>query len=121
MEFNYFKLYLSLTFAGLTILAVDEFISLYKLKVASDAMAVSMEQVKFERKRAEIQRQTEALRIKNEANNMIRINNQNRDTINNARKTNDEVCHFWSKEYGKLKTDRNKLMMDNSCERARKD
>lgn len=121
MEINYIKLYLSLTFAGLTILGADEAIGLYKLKVASDAMAESMKQVKFERKRAEIKLQTEALKIKNEANHMIKINNHKRNSINNARKTNDEVCRFWSKEYSEVQSDRNKMMMDNACERARKD
>ena len=44
-------------------------------------MAESMKQVKFERKRAEIKLQTEALKIKNEANHMMKINNQKRNSI----------------------------------------
>lgn len=121
MELNYLKLYFTLTLTGLTIWGVDELSFLYKMKIASDAMEESMAKVAFEKKSTAIRLQTDALRIKNEANEKLRIKNQKQQSINNARRTNNETCRFWSKEYSDSRTERNKLMMDGACERARKD
>ncbi len=117
MEINYLKLYLSLSLVGLTVWAFDESLDSYRAQIIEEKSKAYSDKLALEAKSREIRAQTEALRLKNQ-----RIQQANKQkAINSARKTNDEVCRFWSKEYIETKTDRNKTMRDNACERARKD
>lgn len=117
MELNYLKLYFSLTLTGLTIWAFDESLDEYRLHIIEQKSEAYAKQLEKEAKSISIRAQTEALRLKNERINQSKIQNQ----INAARKTNNEICHFWTNEYRDVKSDRNKTMMENACERARND
>lgn len=117
MEFDYLKLYLSLTFAGLSVWAANESLDIYRAHVIEQKAEAYAKQLEKEAKSLSIRAQTEALRLKNERIKQAKRQSQ----INAARKTNNEVCRFWSSEYREVQSDRNKTMMDNACERARKD
>lgn len=120
MELNYLKLYFSLTLTGLTIWGVDEAFDLYKLNVVADEVTEAMNKSKLESKSAAIRAQTEALKQRTRQAAIAKQNALKQETINNARKTNNEICSFWSNEYYSERTDRNKTMMQGACERAAK-
>lgn len=117
MELNYLKLYFSLTLTGLTIWGADESLDIYRAYVIEQKAEAFAKKLELEAKSLAIRAQTEALRLKNE----MAENSKKQRELNAARKNNNEICRFWTKEYKELKSERNKLMMDGACERARND
>jgi hypothetical protein len=121
MNINYLKLYFCLTLSSLTTLAIVEVYFSYQLHLfekEAKALAIKTE---YETKAA-------AARLKFAPEKQQKISAQRSSVraakqreINNARKTNNEICNFWRGEYQEARTDRNKLMMDGACERARND
>ena len=91
---NYLKLYFSLTLTGLTIWGVDEAFDLYKLNVVADEVTEAMNKSKLESKSAAIRAQTEALKQRTRQAAIAKQNALKQETINNARKTNNEICSF---------------------------
>jgi hypothetical protein len=116
MELNYLKLYFSLTLTGLTIWGVDESLDIYRANVIEQKAQAYAKQLEIEAKSLSIRAQTEALRLKNE----LAESSKKQRQLDAARKTNREICSFWTDEYNEIRSDRNKLMMQGACERARK-
>ncbi|WP_339691057.1 hypothetical protein [uncultured Pseudoalteromonas sp.] len=113
MEFNYLKLYFSLTLTGLTIFAGVEGYYSYKAYVqAKEAKAYSIQ--------AQRDAKASAAREKVRLDKLAKQQAHKQQTINNAQKTNNEICSFWTIEYRESRTDYNKSMKDGACERARK-
>ncbi|MGO2372271.1 MAG: hypothetical protein ACTH5C_07925 [Pseudoalteromonas prydzensis] len=117
MELNYLKLYFSLTLTGLTIWGADESLDIYRAYVIEQKAEAFAKKLELEAKSLSIRAQTEALRLKKE----IAENSRKQRELNEARKNNNKICRFWSKEYRELQSERNKLMMDGACDRANND
>ncbi|MFK3869616.1 hypothetical protein [Pseudoalteromonas rhizosphaerae] len=113
MELNYLKLYFSLTLTGLTIFAGVEGYYSYKAYVlAKEAKAYAIQ--------AQRDAKAAAAREKVRLNKLAKEQAHRQQTINNAQRTNNEICSFWTVEYRDTRTDYNKSMMDGACARARK-
>ena len=116
MEINYLKLYFALTLTGLTIWGADESLDAYRAYVIEQKALAYAKQLEIETKSLSIRAQTQALKLKSELAESSRKQRQ----LDAARKTNREICTFWTKEYNEIKSDRNQAMMQGACERARK-
>ncbi|MBB1406732.1 hypothetical protein H5079_14120 [Pseudoalteromonas sp. SG44-5] len=116
MEINYLKLYFALTLTGLTIWGADESLDAYRAYVIEQKALAYAKQLEIETKSLSIRAQTRALKLKSELAESSRKERQ----LDAARKTNREICTFWTNEYNEIKSDRNQAMMQGACERARK-
>ena len=117
MEINYLKLYFALTLTGLTIWGADESLDAYRAYVIEQKALAYEKQLEIELKSLSIRSQTRALKLKAERAEASRRQRQ----LDSARKTNREICTFWTNEYNEIKSDRNKTMKQGACERARND
>lgn len=113
MELNYLKLYFSLTLTGLTIFAGVEGYYSYKAYVlAKEAKAYAIQ--------AQRDAKSAAAREKVRLDKLAKERAHRQQTINNAQRTNNEICSYWTKEYLQNRTEYNKSMKDGACERAMK-
>lgn len=113
MELNYLKLYFSLTLTGLTIFASAEGYYSYKAYVlAKEAKAYSIQ--------AQRDAKSAAAREKIRLDKLAKERAHRQQAINNAQRTNNEICSYWTKEYLQNRTEYNKSMKDGACERAMK-
>ena len=120
MPINYIKLYFCLTLSGLTLWGVDELYTSYKLHVVAKEAQAFANQAERDAKAAAIRAQLKF--EESQRQNRERLSKQaaKQQIINNAQRTNNEICTFWRNEYKQLKSDRNKTMMDGACARAAK-
>ncbi|NMM39674.1 hypothetical protein [Pseudoalteromonas arctica] len=121
MKLNYIKLYFCLTLSGLTLLGVVELYLSYQLHTLEKELKARSIQNERDEKAAAVRRNLKEQEIKKYQAEQTKIRTIEQNKINNARKTNDQTCQFWAKEYSEFKSERNKLMMDGACERARND
>ena len=127
MELNYLKLYFSLTLTGLTIFAGIEGYYSYKAYVLSKEAKAYAIQAQRDAKAAAAREKvrldklaTAAAKEKSRLDKIAKEQAYKQQAINNAQKTNNEICSFWTVEYRDTRTDYNKSMMDGACARARK-
>ncbi|MFU2508858.1 hypothetical protein [Pseudoalteromonas sp. ASV78] len=121
MKLNYIKLYFCLTFSGLTLLGVVELYLSYQLNTLEKELKARSIQNERDKKAAAVRRSLKAEEIKKHQAEQAKFRAIEQERINNARRINDETCQFWTGEYSEIKSERNKLMMDGACERARND
>lgn len=102
MNINYFKLYLSITFSGLTIWSIDQAWTIYQLKLVSDATTKAFSQVSQPKK---IQ-----IPLEKPSYQKPLTKKEREEEIEDAR-----VCEFFLKEYRESPTEDNRLNMRKFC------
>ena len=125
MELNYYKLTLSLfvaiTISSLLVDGIEAYIANQVLLEASEKIKIESEKVRAEM----LVKSEEAKRIYNENIRLEHIKTQKRQNeikkLNAIRKTNDETCAFWTKEYRENRTEYKEQMKKSACTRAMND
>jgi len=133
MEINYIKLgitlFLALSISGIAVSSFDNYLDKKNTeKIISSAI------VGFKKSTDKLDRKIKTSRVN--LNNEIKEFAQKRkikidkamkkemaeiQRISAIRKTNDETCSFWSKEYSKANSEYNKVMKKSACNRAMND
>ncbi|WP_462181565.1 hypothetical protein [Pseudoalteromonas gelatinilytica] len=120
MNINYIKLYFCLTLTGISIFATMESYYLYRAHVlAKEAQAIA-NQAERDAKAAAVRAQLDFEESQRQLKKRQAEQAAKQKLIDNAQRTNNEICNFWRNEYQKLQSDRNKSMMDGACARAAK-
>lgn len=120
MHINYIKLYFCLTLTGISIFAAMESYHTYQAYVLSKKAQAIANQAERDAKAAAVRAQLQLEESQREMRKRQAESAAKQREIDNAQRTNNEVCRFWRSEYQKLKTDRNKSMMEGACARAAK-
>jgi len=120
MPINYIKLYFCITLSGLTVLGVDEIYTLYKLHVVAKEAQAFANQAERDAKAAAVRAQLKLEESQRRARERQAQRAAKQQIINNAQRTNNEICDFWRNEYQQLQSERNKSMMDGACSRSAK-
>lgn len=120
MNINYIKLYFCLTLTGISIFAAMESYYLYRSHLlAKEAQAIA-NQAERDAKAAAVRAQLKLEESQRERRKQQAQRAAKQREINNAQRTNNEICTFWRNEYKELQSDRNKTMMEGACARAAK-
>lgn len=120
MHINYIKLYFCLTLTGISIFATMESYHLYRAHVlAKEAQAIA-NQAERDAKAAAVRAKLQLEESQRQLRKRQAEQAAKQQAINNAQRTNNEICDFWRSEYQQLQSDRNKSMMDGACARAAK-
>ena len=118
MHINYLKLYFCLTLTGISIFATMESYYIYRAHaLAKEAQAIA-NQAQRDAKAAAVRAKLQLEESQRQLRKRQAEQAAKQQAINNAQRTNNEICQFWRGEYQQLQSERNKSMMDGACARA---
>lgn len=120
MQFNYLKLYFCLTLTGISIFATMESYYLYRANVLAKEAQAIVNQSERDAKAAAVRAKLKLEESQREMKKRQAKRAAKQQEINNAQRTNNEICNFWRTEFYNENNERNKSMMQAACERASK-
>ncbi len=120
MNINYLKLYFCLTLTGISIFATMESYYLYRANVLAKEAQAIVNQAERDAKAAAVRAKLKLEESQREMKKRQAKRAAKQQEINNAQRTNNEICNFWRTEFYNENNERNKSMMQAACERASK-